>query len=269
MFFGLSKIIWVIIQPLSFLCLLGLAGLILKIRWKRAGQAVMNAALCGILLIGLIPIGPVLYGWWEYRYPPQAKIPTDIDGVIVLGGAFDSYISGKTGKIAANDQVERFFCFVDIARANPGAKLVFSGGSGDILHPEARESDDARAFFKFTGLSDRDIIYEEKSRNTYENVIYTKDLVKPRPGEKWVVTTSALHMPRSMGIFTKAGWDILPYPCDFRTDGSTAIGTSLPSAAVNVGALQMVFREIVGAITYYVTGKSSFILPPSRVASGP
>lgn len=267
MFFGLSKIIWAIIQPLTFICLLGLAGLIARFRWPRAGQGMMTVALCGLLFIAALPIGPALSAWWEYRYPPPRAVPSDADGIIVLGGALESYLSDKTGKIAANGQIERIFCFVELARANPGAKLVFSGGSGDILNPDAREADDARALFALMGLADRDILYEDQSRNTYENVINTKQLLKPAPHEKWIVTTSALHMPRTMGIFTKAGWQAMPYPCDYNTDGTAGLLTGLPSAAGNVGAFHAVFREFIGIMTYYLTGKSAFILPPRQVAS--
>lgn len=267
MFFGLSKMLWAFVQPLTFLCLLALAGLALRLRWKALGQGVINTALCLIILLSLLPVGPALSAWWEYRYPPQAEIPKGLDGVVVLGGAFESYLSRETGQLSANGQIERLFCFVEIAKANPDAKLVFSGGSGDILNPDAREADDAAAFFRLVGLRGRDIIYEDRSRNTYENVIYTKDMLKPAASEKWAVVTSAVHMPRSMGIFEKAGWRVEPYPCDFNTDGSAGFFTRMPNAAANISALHTVFREMLGAAVYYVTGKSAFILPPRQVAS--
>ncbi len=267
MFFGLSKIIWTMIQPLTFICLLGCAGLIARFRWPRAGRGMMNAALCGLLVIALLPVGPALSAWWEYRYPPPRAMPSDADGIVVLGGALESYLSDKTGQITANGQIERMFCFVELARANPNAKLVFSGGSGDIMNPDAREAGDAQALFALMGLTGRDIVYEDQSRNTYENIMNTQKLVKPARAEKWIVTTSALHMPRTMGIFAKAGWKVEPYPCDYNTDGTARVLTSLPSAVGNVTALHAVFREFVGIMTYYLAGKSAFILPPGQVAS--
>jgi uncharacterized SAM-binding protein YcdF (DUF218 family) len=269
MFFGLSKIFWVLIQPLNTLCLLALIGLLLRLKWKALGQGVMNTALVLILVLGFIPFGPYLLGKLEWRYPPIRQTPIDLDGIIVLGGAFETHLSESSGRIEANDQIERFFCAVELAKANPKARLVFSGGSGDVLHPEAREADDARTFFDMMGLSDRQIVYEDKSRNTYENVLYSKGLLNPLPSEKWVVTTSGYHMPRTIGIFTKAEWPVMPFPCDYKTDGTFHLFDRLPSVSGNFYALNLFLKETTGAVVYYLTGKSAFIFPPDEIPESP
>ncbi len=266
MFFVLSKIFWTLAQPLNALCLLGAVGLLVRPYRKRAGQAMMTAALALILFFGGLPIGPLLVTWLERQYPPPASIPEPVHGVIVLGGAFESHLSSATGQIVANDQVDRMLCFVDLARKYPGAKLVFSGGAGDILNPDALESDDARKFLQLAKL-DRPVIYEEKSRNTYENVLYSKEIVKPEAGENWVMTTSAYHMPRSVGIFEKAGWHVVPYQCDPKTDGTYNLFHRMPNIVGNFHLLNLAFKELLGSFVYYVTGKTAFILPPSRVPS--
>lgn len=267
MFFTLSKIFWVLIQPLNALCLLAISGLGLRFAWKSAGQRVMNAALILILILGIFPIGPALMVWLETRYRAPETLPARIDGMIVLGGAFESYLTKASGHIAANGQISRVLCFVELARAHPESRLVFSGGSGDIMNPDAMETEDAKAFFNLTAINTRKIIYEDKSRNTYENARFTREIVKPRKDEHWVLITSAYHMPRSMGVFAAADWPVIPYPCDRKTDGSYGLFSRLPGITGNFGMLNISLKEILGSIVYYLTGKSAFILPPAPVAS--
>lgn len=267
MFFVASKIFWALAQPLNAFCLLALIGLAARAVWPKEGQGIMNFALILILVFGVVPVGPMALTWLERQYPTPRALPDKIDGVIVLGGGFDSYLTQTSGHIVANDNVDRAFCFVEIAKKHPGAKLVFSGGSGDILHPDAMESLDARLFFHLSGLDSAKIIYETQSRNTYENGYYTKEMVKPKAGENWVLVTSAYHMPRSVGIFEKLDWKVIPYQCDPRTNGSYSIGGSLPNVTGNFSALNIALREIIGLIVYNLTGKSAFIIPPGSVAS--
>jgi uncharacterized SAM-binding protein YcdF (DUF218 family) len=59
--------------------------------------------------------------------------------------------------------------------------------------------------------------FEANSRDTWENAVFTRDLVKPKPGETWLLVTSAWHMPRSVGIFRRLGFDVIPYPVAYRT----------------------------------------------------
>jgi len=261
MFFGLSKIFWTLVQPLNALCLLGLLGLLVRLKWDLHGQRLMNFALISILALGLLPAGPLLVTWLERQYPTPAELPQKIDGIILLGGAFESHLTMKTGHIVANDQVDRVFCFVDIAKKHPEAKLVYSGGAGDIMSPDAMEGDDARAFFKLVGLGERKIFYEEKSRNTYENVLYTMEMTDPKAKENWIVATSAYHMPRSMGIFKAFEWNVIPYQCDPRTNGTYNVFSRLPNITGNFVLLNIALKEIIGSVVYYMTGKSAYLLP--------
>jgi uncharacterized SAM-binding protein YcdF (DUF218 family) len=254
MFFALSKIFWTLVQPLNALCLLAIFGALLGLRWKKLGQRICYTALCLIVILGLVPIGPVLVGWLERQYPAPQTLPAKIDGVIVLGGAFESALTASTGQIQVNDQMERMLCFLELSQKYPQAKHVYSGGSGDLLNPNAREGDDARAFFTLVGQK-TPVIYEEKSRNTYENVLYSKEIVTPHGNETWIVVTSAYHMPRAMGIFAKQNWPVIPYPCDYKTDGTYDFFHRLPNAAGNFYMLNIAIKEILGGIVYRLSGK--------------
>lgn len=265
MFFTASKIFWSLIQPLNALCFLAIIGFLIRFKRNLAGQKIMNAALIMIVAIGVLPIGPALITFLERQYPTPASLPERIDGIIVLGGAFEARLSETTGHIVANDQIERMLCFVDLAKQHPSAKLVFSGGTGDMLYPDAKESVAAKKFFNLAGLNDKAILYESKSRNTYENVLYSMQMLDPSNAENWVVITSAFHMPRSMGIFTHFGWKVIPYQCDPKTDGRYTFLKTLPNISGNLYLLNVSLKEIIGSIVYYITDKSAFILPSSSV----
>lgn len=266
MFFALSKILWTLAQPLNALCLMAAAGLILRLWRPKAGQALANAALILVLVLGVLPVGPLLLSWLEERVAAPARTPEDLDGIILLGGAFDSAMTEKTGRISANGQIGRVFCFMELANANPDAVLVASGGAGDILNPAAMESAPAKKFFALAGFN-RGILYEERSRNTYENALYTKKLALPEDGRKWAVVTSAYHMPRTLGVFEKLGWRVVPYPCDRKTPPEGALTMSLPSVTANFYRLELAVRELLGNAVYFAAGKSAFLIPPARVPS--
>ena len=264
MFFAASKIFWSLIQPLNALCLIALLGFLIRLRgkWEHTGQALMNFALGAILIFGILPVGPLLMTYLERQYPAPESLPAKIDGIIVLGGAFEASAGAKSGQIVANDQIDRMFCFVDLAKKYPGAKLVFSGGPGDILNPSAMEGNDARRFFALTGLDKNKIIFEENSRNTFENVLHTMEMVDPKSSETWVVTTSAYHMPRTMGIFAQFRWPVTPYQCDPRTDGDyKTVLKTLPSVTGNFSKLNYALKELIGNAVYYFTGKSAYLIP--------
>lgn len=256
-------------QPLNLLCFIAAMGLLARLKWPKAGQKIANTALVAILVLGILPIGPLLLNWMERQYPKPETLPPKVDGIILLGGAFETGLSQTYGHIAPTGQMGRVLCFVDIAREYPNAKLAFTGGSGNMAFPEARESIDAKEFFAMSILNKRKIIYEERSRNTYENAVFSKEIIKPKAGENWILVTSAFHMPRSVGIFEKQGWPVIPYACDQKTYGTLESYLRMPNINSNYALLGIVFKEWVGSIVYYVTGKTAFILPPAKVTSDP
>ncbi len=155
----------------------------------------------------------------EDRFPVITSITEPVDGIIVLGGSVDQYLGQTRKQIILNNAAERLTSFVALARQFPKAKLVFTGGSGR-LDQTHKEADTAREFFTSMGLPQSRIIFEDRSRNTFENGIFTHRLVKPKASERWLLITSARHMPRSIGVFRQLGWNTIPYPVDYHTEGS-------------------------------------------------
>jgi len=189
----------------------------------------------------------------ENRYPRPANLPA-IDGILILGGGNDTAILLSRGAYGADRAMARLVSGYALARSHPEAKVVFSGGSGELAEQTLKESVTAKDVLLAIGLSPSRLILEGKSRNTWENFVFTKQIVRPKPGERWVLATSAFHMTRAMGIAKKVGWPMLPWPTDYRTTPTH----SYRYAAVvqNLDLTDLAVREYIGIWTYRLNGKS-------------
>jgi uncharacterized SAM-binding protein YcdF (DUF218 family) len=251
-----SKILALITQPLIWVFVMLLASLLLRRRRARAGTALIATALLTLLLMAWQPPVGLVMRFLESQY---AELAPDADlsayaGVVVLGGATES---GRTQQAHSqpmlNDAAERMTAPVAMLRRNPQLRMVFTGGEGQIMGVGLSEAERAKMFFNSLGLSGDKVQYESASRNTYENAVLTAKLPGVDPTQRWLLVTSAWHMPRSMATFTKAGWNVTAYPVDFRTgDSSDWIEFSLAGGAAN---WQIVLHELVGLVAYKLTGR--------------
>ncbi|MEM6782051.1 MAG: YdcF family protein, partial [Pseudomonadota bacterium] len=218
MFFILSKLFWVLVKPLNLLLIVGLLGLLMRLKWRRAGNKLLILTCSFFVIFGLFPIGPNMMTYLERQYERPRELTQSIDGIIVLGGAFDGYMSHIHGYPVGYSTTERIHELIRLGRQNPNAKLVFSGGSGRPRQQEFKEAPVIEDFFNDIGMSKRQLILEPESRNTYQNALYSKKLLSPKADETWVLITSAFHMPRSVAVFEQLNWRVIPYPTDHNTD---------------------------------------------------
>jgi uncharacterized SAM-binding protein YcdF (DUF218 family) len=89
----------------------------------------------------------------------------------------------------------------------------------------------------------------------------TKDLVKPKAGERWLLVTSAFHMPRSVGLFRKVGFAVEPYPVDWRVGGREDLLTFTNVAGDGLARTDTAVREWMGLVAYRLTGRIDELLP--------
>jgi uncharacterized SAM-binding protein YcdF (DUF218 family) len=253
MFFIASKIFWFVAEPVSLAIVVGVLGILLGFtRFARAGRALMAGAIIALAAGLLTPLGALLLWPLQERFPrPSADIPAPV-GIIVLGGAVDTKKSEARGQVYFSPDGARMTTGVELARRYPSARLVFTGG------PEAIS---ARKLWLSLGMPEERMTFEGKSRNTWENAVFTRDLVKPKPGETWLLVTSAWHMPRSVGIFRRLGFDVIPYPVAYRTFGD-ARDFLLPTSLIDkVIMLDYSVREWVGLLAYRLAGKTDALFP--------
>lgn len=256
----LSKVLWFALRPGTFALLLAVLGAILLWRNRRWGRWPLALGLGFFVVMLASPLPPLVVMPLEERFPRPAAAPERVDGIVVLGGAVDQNLTELHGIPALNGAAERMTELVILAHRYPEARLVFTGGQGSLVHGSVTEADVARLLWAQMGIPDSRVIYEDQSRNTHQNAVLTKALVQPRPGEVWLLVTSASHMPRSVGVFRKAGWPVVPWPVNFRTGRSFAALYDTPFPG-RVGQFEAGVREWVGLVAYYWLGYTDALFP--------
>lgn len=262
MFFILSKILGFFALPSNILITLGVVGVVLMAtRYARAGRRLAGASIIVLAIAGLSPLGNALILPLEQRFPPWDAAHGAPDGTVVLGGAFDTIVSAGRGEIALTDAAERMTIVAELARRYPAVRIVFSGGSGQLVFQGATESDLALRLFESFGIARDRIILEGRARNTTENARFSKELAAPKPGERWLLVTSAYHMPRAIGVFRKEGFAVEAYPVDWRTRGPVDVTRPFESLGDGLKRTDTAAREWVGLLMYWSSGRTSALFP--------
>lgn len=264
MFFAFSKLIWFFISPVSLMVLLLLGGLVLVTANRLvASTALFTAAFLILLATAVFPFGKNVAVWLESRYARPAAMPEKVDGIIVLGGGIDQVLSAARNEAQAGSAIDRILVFAELGQRYPDARLVFTGGIGNLEQDGQPEGLLVAGFLKRLGIDFGDrLVIESTSRNTFENAAYSKGIVKPAPGETWLLVTSAWHMPRSVSVFEKAGWQVIAYPADYMTVGEYRFWPDSFDLLGNLVVSSMAFRESAGTLAYYLNGKSAFLFAP-------
>ncbi|MBV8925287.1 MAG: YdcF family protein [Bradyrhizobium sp.] len=267
MFFALSKTLGVMALPTNLLLGLGLLGVLLcATRWARFGRRLLVTIMLLLAICGFSPLGNVLLYPLESRFPPWNPAGGPPDGIIVLGGPIDPDLSVEHGTPVIHSAPDRIVAGAALALKYPDARLVFTGGSPNLIANDVREADYAAAVFESLGIARSRLMVERRSRNTHENAEFTRDMVLPKPGERWLLVTSAFHMPRAIGLFRKAGFAVQPYPVDWRVGRKwSEILEFSPIADDGLGRTDLALREWMGLTAYRLTGRTDALLPGSAV----
>ncbi len=154
-----------------------------------------------------------------------------------------------------------FFALGSWWRRHPGARILFSGGSGQLFYDGANEAETAARMFASFGIDPGRIELEDRSRNTVENATLSHAVAKPQAGERWLLVTSAYHMPRSVGCFRAAGFPVEAYPVDFRTRGWADATRPFASVGGGLRRVDIAVREWIGLAAYRVTGRIDALVP--------
>ena len=262
MFFVLSKTLGVMLLPTNFLLGAGLIGaflLVTRLAWLGRRLMIFSVAL--LVICGFSPVGNLVLYPLEQRFPPWDALRGAPDGIVVLGASIDADLSVAHGTAVVRSAADRIIAAAALAHRYPNARIVFSGGSANLISNDAREADYAGAIFESLGIAKTRLIMERRSRNTVENAEFSKALVAPKPGERWLLVTSAFHMPRSVGLFRKAGFVVEPYPVDWRVGGRGDLISFTDIAVDGLGRTDLAVREWIGLVAYRATDKIDELLP--------
>ncbi|MEM6665764.1 MAG: YdcF family protein [Pseudomonadota bacterium] len=261
MFFYASKIIWFFLTPSNLLVTATAFGVLLLLVgvWRSLACLLAVGGVFGLLVAGYMPLGYALMSPLEERFPRPEALPETVDGIIVLGGFSASFVATVRGSMELNEAGERFAIIHDLAARYPAAPIIITGGAPRFFFEADTEA--AIAESALSRYADR-LVLEDQARNTAENATLTLDLLKPKPDQRFLLVTSAWHMPRSMGRFRAAGWtQAIPYPVDFRTAGPQdrfRVATTLSDGLRRVDTAT---REWIGLAAYFATGRTDQLFP--------
>jgi uncharacterized SAM-binding protein YcdF (DUF218 family) len=266
-FFFFSKTLGVMLLATNFMIGIGIAGLLLLLtRFASLGRKLVLASIVLFAICGFSPLGNLLLYPLEQRFPPWDAASGAPDGIVVLGGSIEPDLSLARGTAVYTGSVDRIVAAAALAHRYPRARIVFSGGNANLVSDDAaKEADYALAVFEGLGIAKDRLLMERQSRNTRENAEFSKAMAAPKPGERWLLVTSAYHMPRSIGIFRKAGFAVEPYPVDWRTGGRQDLLRFFTYAIEGLGRVEIAVREWMGLTAYWITGKTDEFFPgPNR-----
>jgi uncharacterized SAM-binding protein YcdF (DUF218 family) len=262
MFFTLSKVFGFFTCPSNFLIAIGLLGIILLCtRFTRLASWLIVTSLVLLAIAGLSPLGNALLLPLEQRFPRWDASRGAPDGIVVLGGALMPDISAARGATALNDAAERITVTAELARRYPNARIIYSGGSAALILDEGLEAGFAVRQLEALGVARERITAEEQSRNTTENAVFSRLVANPKPGERWLLVTSASHMPRAMAAFRAADFPVEAYPVDWRTTGTGDLTRPFGSLAEGLTRTDIAVHEWAGLVAYRLAGKTGALFP--------
>jgi uncharacterized SAM-binding protein YcdF (DUF218 family) len=254
--FYLSKILNFIINPLYILSLVILTQLFIIFFLESKKLVIFFSKLFLILFLffGYNPLSNFLLSKIEDYIQPSKYPVQQLTGVILLGGSFNSGLESKErNEVFLNSSAERLTKALEIYKKNPRLLILFSGFSGESKPQGWSESDMAKKFFLDQGVKLDNLIFENQSRNTFENIKYSKVIIGNYKGT-WGLITSANHMPRSYFTFKKQGLILEPISVDYKTGTSRMfwINFDISSGLAN---WHIVFHELIGIAYYKITNK--------------
>ncbi len=252
MYFYFSKIAQEFLYPLNITLILMIVGLLAT--WKKRPRLVIGSfatAFLLLLLCSMPVVSELLLSPIESAHPtvPINSCPK-ADVIITLGGSLaPSYF---TKEVPEEQTGSRLLPTLKLYQSGKAPKIIVTGGvpyldSKGVGHTEAG---DMKAFLTYYGVPSQDIIEENRSRTTYENVLFTKEILAQEGYQKILLVTHAFHMKRAVNLFKKQGIEVIPFPVSFFTQGIHSKGGWLPypwSLQLSTHAI----KEIVGNIVLH------------------
>ena len=250
------KFLWGILINIDLLLIIGIAlgAVLICTRFYKGGKRMLIRCLIPFLIIGYTPLARWMITSLEGRFPPMVEIPETVEGFILLGGSFSLRETKLREEPIYNKAGSRLFEFVALIQKYPYKKVVVTGTPLEVKY--------TREVFDMFGVDQSRVIYEGNSKNTQDNARLSYNLVRPVSGTKWVLVTSAYHMPRAVGLFEGAGWTVIPYPVNYMSTGSYGKSTwILGLDRMNFAAWRVAMLQWAGLVNHYLEGDTKTLYP--------
>lgn len=261
MFIILSKIIPPLLYPLGSSCILIVAAICLS-RKNRLQRWFLVIAFLLLFLGGNRWVAWGLTRSLEWRYLPPSEIPR-ADVIVVLGGATHS-ASYPRQMVEIDSAGDRILYAFSLYQQGKAEHLLLTGGAIEWMNSDINPATDMASLFEVLGISRNAFWLVTDSRNTYEDALYSAKLLREKGISRIILVTSAIHMPRSVGLFEKQGLEVIPAPTDFtvtqqgwqnliKNSISGYIFNFLPSAE-NLSTTNRALKEYLGILVYGING---------------
>lgn len=251
-----------VLFPSALLVLVPAIGLLAAVAgWWRLARRAALVALAALSAVVLFPLDDWLLLPLENRFPLPQRYPPRVDGVVVLGNGPKGRHLVARDEPSVDEPSERFTALVELGRRFPEARLVFTGGAGAFDPEGASEAEAARVWYERIGFPTDRILFEDRAHNTWENARNSLALARPRPGEVWLLVTSARDMPRAYGAFRTAGWDIRPWPVDYVSEGRFEWVRPRFAVGRRLMRMDLAAYEWYGLAWYYLLGRIGVPFP--------
>ncbi len=258
-FFALSKIAGAFVFPLPA-CLLLLLFFGLKAPKFRQKLSILLPTIF-LWVASTDTFSQWLIHGLEEKYPPvRLENLGKADAILVLGGAVDN-LALHEGRTQLTSAAERMTDSVFLYQKKKAARIVFTGGSGNLFFQTRKESDSALAFFTSLGVPASAIVLESESRNTKENAEKTAELFRKKGWKTAILVTSAFHMERSILVFEKTGLVLTPWPTDYRSRVKILTIDDFVPSSQSLENTSIAWKERIGLIIYKLRESISTFLP--------
>ncbi|HHO55789.1 MAG TPA: YdcF family protein [Trueperaceae bacterium] len=256
-----SDLIWLILAPSNiFFILIILVLISLIFNWHKFAQRLLFFTISLALLVSVLPIKDFLYQKLETRLKAPLVMPSNVNGILVLGGSLDWQVSRSWQQLNTNKHAERLIAAASLARRYPNAKLVFTGIYKEDIANDFIATANDKSLIAGSEYSNREIIYLGSSRSTYEDILQAIQTQQPKQGERWILVTSAAHMARAYLTAKAQGWALIPYPVDYQSPKELSFKPSL-KLMKNLVELDEVFREWGALLVYKRLGRTKTFIP--------
>jgi uncharacterized SAM-binding protein YcdF (DUF218 family) len=251
MFFILSKLLAFLFSPFLWFLISFFAFLLLKNeKWK------LRLKRISIFILIFFSLGfplKFLVARWEVAGTRIEKVGNYELGVVLSGMA---EYNKDLNVLSARRGIDRIWQTISLYKKGKIKKILISGDSGYVIRKGLHEADQLKEVLVKWGIPSEDVIVENKSKNTYENAQFTGDMMKKyKYKKKFLLITSALHMPRSKACYDKAGLPTTIYPTDYYSQHSDNLFKLFfePSSS-KLYAWEALLHEWIGVITYKIKG---------------
>ncbi len=229
----------------------------------RARAGLITTALVILWLSSTTGFSHLLARSLEWRYPTPDEIPA-ADVIVVLGGGTEPAAYPRPS-VEVNGAGDRVLYAAALYKEGKAVHILLSGGNISWLNEgTTTPAEDMASILIAIGIPEEALWLETISQNTYENALYSKEILAENEIERILLVTSALHMPRAVALFEKQGIEVVPVPVDFsitEDESPQDHGSNLQTKIINVipqaGNLSLTtnaMKEYIGYFIYKLQG---------------